>query len=185
MKETALKEKTTELKPCSLREKIAVFCVGVLTQSLLVYGFDYVLYPAVIWKMGPVNGGIVMVFLTFVDSYRILRLYDWSKRDWLGIEALKEAKKYKGTIKAGRRISWALKKSDPFAVVILSFIVDPFIVVLYMRHENFRYNGLAKRDWTIFLTSLAIGSIYWTLACYMGITLFEWVWRKFIGLSGI
>ncbi len=181
MKEKTLKEEITELKPCSLRENLPVFCIGVLTQSLLIYGFDYVLYPAVIWKMGPVNGGIVMVFLTFVDSYLLLRLYDWSKRDWLGIEAIKEAKKYKGTIKAVRLISWALKKSDPFAVVILSFIVDPFIVVLYMRHENYRYNGLAKRDWIIFFTSLAIGSIYWTLVCYMGISLVEWAWKAVAG----
>ena len=46
-----------------------------------------------------------------------------------------------------------------------------------MRHENYRYNGLAKRDWIIFFTSLAIGSIYWTLAVYMGISLVEWAWK--------
>ena len=44
-----------------------------------------------------------------------------------------------------------------------------------------KFNGMGKREWIIFTGSLIIGNAYWTLACYMGITLFEWVWKAMAG----
>lgn len=68
------------------------------------------------------------------------------------------------------------KKSDHVVFLFLSIKFDPFITTAYMRHGKF--NGMTKRDWKIFTGSLLLGNVYWTLACYMGIMLFEWVWGK-------
>jgi hypothetical protein len=38
-----------------------------------------------------------------------------------------------------------------------------------------------NRDWKIFIGSLILGNAYWTLACYMGITLVEWGRRRIAG----
>jgi hypothetical protein len=56
---------------------------------------------------------------------------------------------------------------------------DPFITTAYLRHGKF--SGMTKRDWTIFMSSLILGNAYWTLACYMGISLFEWGWKAVEG----
>jgi len=54
-----------------------------------------------------------------------------------------------------------------------------FVITAYLRHGKF--NGMSKRDWAIFMGSLIISNVYWTLACYMGITLFEWGWKVVAG----
>jgi len=54
-----------------------------------------------------------------------------------------------------------------------------FVITAYLRHGKF--NGMLKHDWSIFMGSLIISNVYWTLACYMGITLFEWGWKVVAG----
>lgn len=73
----------------------------------------------------------------------------------------------------GKATSWLMKKSDTILMVILSIKFDPFITVVHIRHGAHQYNGLSWRDWKVFIASLIIGNVYWALAVYMGITLFE------------
>jgi hypothetical protein len=37
-------------------------------------------------------------------------------------------------------------------------------------------------DWRIFLASFLISNAYWILACYMGISLVEWLCQAVIGV---
>jgi hypothetical protein len=68
-----------------------------------------------------------------------------------------------------------MKKSDPIVFFFLSIKFNPFIVTAYFRDGKF--TRLTIRDWGIFITSLVIGNAYWTLTCFMGITLVQWVWK--------
>jgi hypothetical protein len=70
-----------------------------------------------------------------------------------------------------------LEKSDPAAFFFLSIKEDAFITMVYLRHGSHQYNGMSARDWRIFLASLAVVNVYWTLAAYMGISAVEWVWK--------
>lgn len=110
-----------------------------------------------------------------------MKFYDWSKRDWLCIEAIKSLKEYGGDEQVGRVTSWLLKQSDPIVFLYLSIQRDPFITTAYLRKGAHQFDGMSKRDWKIFMGSLILGNAYWTLACYMGITLFECGWRRIIG----
>lgn len=161
------------------KERIAVLGVGLLANWLMVNGFNYLLYPFIIWKLGILNGGIAMTVLSFLVCYATLLFYDWSKKDWLGIETIKDVKSYDGNKKIGRLTSWIMRKSDPVIFLFLSIKFDPFITTAYMRHGKF--NGMGRREWAIFMGSLLISNVYWTLACFMGITLFEWVWTVVAG----
>ncbi len=161
------------------KERIAVLGVGLLANWLMVNGFNYLLYPFIIWKFGILRGGVVMTFISFLTCLLTMKFYDWSKRDWLGIETIKGAREYKGEKGIGRFTSWILKKSDPVVFLFLSIKFDAFITTAYLRHG--KYNGMGKRDWTIFTGSLLISNVYWTLAVYMGISLFEWAWRVVAG----
>jgi len=57
-------------------------------------------------------------------------------------------------------------------------VSDPFVTTTYLRHGKF--NSMSKRDWAIFMGSLIISNAYWTLECFMGITLVEWVWKSLV-----
>lgn len=158
------------------KERIAVLGVGLLANWLMVNGFNLLLYPYIIWKLGILNGGLAMTILSFLVCYATILFYDWSKKDWLGIETIKSIKEYEGNKSIGRFTAWIMKKSDPVIFLFLSLKFDPFITTAYMRHGKF--NGMSKRDWSIFMGSLVVSNVYWTLACFMGVTLLEWGWQS-------
>ncbi len=153
--------------------------IGLSTNKLIDIFFNYFLYPYAIYSLGVLVGGFVMTFLSFIVCFLILKFYDWSKRDWLGIEAIKKLKKYDGDKKIGRLTAYVMKKGDPAVFLFLSVQYDPFITTVYLRRGQ--YNGMNRRDWMIFIGSLLFGNAYWTLACYMGISLFEWGWKAICG----
>lgn len=161
----------------SRRTRIAQLLIGLAVKDLTDRAFDYLLYPFVIYKLGILKGGLVMTCLACAVNLLVLWFYDWSKRDWLGIETIKEMKSYRGESKFGRLTAWVLQRSDPVVLIFLSIKEDAFITLIYLRHGSHQYNGMSKRDWGIFLSSLVIASIYWTLAAYMGISLVEWLWQ--------
>ncbi|MBI5632355.1 MAG: hypothetical protein HZA15_02610 [Nitrospirae bacterium] len=160
-------------------KRFAELSVGLLTNKAIDSIFNYLIYPFVIYNFGILRGGVVMTFLSFITCLGVMRFYDWSGRDWLGIEAIKDLKDYKGKKNIGRFTSWFLKKSDTVAFLFLSIWYDPFIVTAYLR--NGKFNGMNRRDWTIFMSSLILSNAYWTLAVYMGISLVEWVWKALAG----
>ncbi|MEK6673090.1 MAG: hypothetical protein AABY42_06385 [Nitrospirota bacterium] len=153
--------------------------IGLAAKYLSDRAFDYLLYPLVIFKLGILKGGIVMTFLAFILNIMTMTFYDWSKRDWIGIEAIKDLKTYSGKKMIGRFTSWILQRSDSVIFLFLSLRYDAFTTTAYLRRGKF--NGMSRRDWMIFMGSLLISNAYWTLACYMGITLFEWGWKAIAG----
>jgi len=74
-----------------------------------------------------------------------------------------------------------LKRSEPVIFLFLSIQQDPFITTAYLRNGANQFNGMKKRDWTIFTSSVVISNAYWTLAVYMGISLVEWAWKALAG----
>lgn len=158
----------------SYKGRFAELAVGLTATNLIGYAFDYLLYPLVIYNVGILRGGVIMTLVSFTTCITGMKFYDWSKRDWIGIEAIKGIKTYKGTRRIGRMTAWVLTKSEPVMILFLSIKFDPFVTTAYMRHGVHQYNGMSARDWRIFLSSVAISNLYWTLAAYMGISVVEW-----------
>lgn len=156
------------------KSQVIELTIGFTATQVVGYLFDYALYPFVIYSFGLLVGGLVMILLSFAACLLTVWFYDWSKRDWLGIEAIKSLRGYEGELKCGRLAGWMLRKSDPVIFLFLSLNYDPFITMAYLRHGAF--NGMSRRDWRIFLGSTLVANVYWTLACFMGISLVEWVW---------
>ena len=162
-------------KAWSYRGRTAELAVGLLTKRLTEVGFDFVLYPYVIYHLGTLLGGVVMVMLSGLACLAMIRVYDWSGRDWLGVEAVKNLKQYRGRNLVARMIAWMLRRSDPVVFMVLSIKFDPFMTMAYFRHGAF--SGMTQRDWTIFGASIVVGNAYWTLVCLSGISLVEWAAR--------
>ena len=59
------------------KERIAVLGIGLLANWLMVTGFNLLLYPFIIWKLGILNGGLFMTILSFLVCYATLLFYDW------------------------------------------------------------------------------------------------------------
>ncbi len=127
-----MKTSTPEISQLQIprQKRILELFVGYTGNWIIVYLFDFGLYPLVIWKLGLLWGGIVMSILSFLICFLTLLFYDWSKRDWLGIEAIKELKSYEGNKWFRRQLSRLLKGSDLLACVVLSIKFDPFITTV-------------------------------------------------------
>src|ERR1035441_4929203 len=95
-----------------LSQRLGELTLGHAVNAMMFYGFDYVLYPFVMWKMGLVRGGIVMSVLSLISCLLTLWFYDWSKRDWLGIEAVKQLRDGEANTRSRRVLAWALAKRD-------------------------------------------------------------------------
>lgn len=150
--------------------------VGYTGNWLLVHGFELVLYPFTLYRLGFFAGTIVMSVLSFLLCLLKLRFYDWSKRDWLGIESMKSFRAYSGESRLGRGLARLLNAGDFAASVILSVKFDPFIITAYMRQGKF--NGMAARDWKIFVTSWVVGNLYWASMCFGGMSALAWLWSR-------
>lgn len=160
--------------PISLRSRIGTIALGHTVNKLWDWVFDYALYPFVIYNCGLVWGFATMAVLSFVVCWLLMLFYDWSKRDWLGIEAIKELKHYDGNSRYARWISWVMRRSDPVACVLLSIQFDPFIATVYLRRG--RYGGMGREDWRNFLLSWLIGNAYWSIVCFGGVSALIWFW---------
>lgn len=161
-------------------ERLGILGIGLSANWVMVWTFDFILYPFVIYIYGILWGGLVMMILSFLVCYATIIFYDWAEKDWIGIETLKGIKKLEPKNSIGKYLTKLIRKSDSLAMIILSIQFDPFITVTYLRHGAHQYNGLSKRDWKIFITSLIISNVYWTLAAFMGITLVEALWRLIV-----
>lgn len=174
------------------RKWVMTLGLGLLGNWLITWCFDFLLYPFVIARSGIIYGGFIMTFLSFIICYLSILFYDGTKKDWLGIETIKSVEEFQPKKLPsfflyryatqifnliGFTLAFLMKKSDLLLMIVLSIKFDPFITVLHIRHGSHQYNGLSARDWKVFLISLLIGNIYWTLAVYMGISLFELVFN--------
>ena len=161
------------------KERIGILFFGYTGNFLIVVVFEYVLYPWVIYNLGKEIGVPVMWFLSFLICWFTLIFYDWAKKDWLGIEAIKEVKEYEGKNIFGRIFAYAMNKGEIPALIALSVKFDPFIAVVYLRKGANNYNGLTKREWKIFLISWVVGNVYWSIAVLTGIEIFDYIKNLF------
>lgn len=159
----------------SLKERLGILGVGLTANSLIVNGFDFFLYPAVMAYFGTIRGAAIMWALSFAICYGTIVFYDWAKQDWLGIETLKGIREEDAQSFFRRMLRWVAKKGDWLVMVVLSIWKDPFICTAYMRHGAHQYNGMTARDWRIFLTSFVIANTWWTVAVFTGLEAGEWI----------
>ncbi len=135
--------------------------------------YDLVLYTAVIARWGAIKGGAMMMALSFVLDLVTLRLYDRFKRDVFGIEGLKRARDSEAATWTGKVLRWALRQNDFVVFVVLTLMTNQFVVTAWLRHGAGEFNGMQRRDWMIFLSSVALGNLYWIAVVSGAIHLFK------------
>lgn len=155
--------KANQKEPIRWKERIGLAFIGHGAKNVEEFLFDYVLYPAVIAWLGTLYGGLIMTVFSAVMCYLYIIAYDWSGKDWFGFELLKEARDGEETEgRIGRLVQRVARKGDWAAFIALSVYSDPFFTTVYMRKGANAYNGLSRRDWSIFWGSVLVANLWWT-----------------------
>lgn len=169
------------------RKTVGTVALGHSLKKFEEYLFDWLLYGAVVtWATatyGAVWGyGVAFLVLAPISafiSYLYVRVYDWSKTDWLGIEKIEEIRNQETRHWLRKHLRWILTKGDLPMFVALSVYGDPFIVTIYFRKGSHLYNGLSSRDWIIFWSGVLFSNAYWTLRWALIVAVSRAVWTFF------
>jgi len=183
----------TEAKPAPTgwKAQVGTILIGKGVKEIEEWLFDTFLYGAVsLWASttyGIVPGALI-TFLLMAPSSAVICLvyllgYDWSQKDWLGLEARKLLREQEVTArglpgllqKMGR---WILRRSDPIAMLWFSITGDPFTATAYLRKGAYRYDGLSGRDWQNFYTSVLVSNGYWTFRWAVLVEGARWLFTK-------
>ena len=162
-----------------LQKPFADRTIGLTGNAFIAIGFDYGVYGVTIATLGPLRGGVVMILTSFILDLALIKLYDRSKTDWLGLETLKDIRENVGESRLEKFLQWLMQKGDAVVLTVLSFKLNPFNVMLYMRHGAYQYNGMSKRDWKILISSTLIGNLYWILVMYLATSEIKHLWGAF------
>lgn len=175
--EVAFREKSREIifKLNSLLN-LKEIAIGCTLFGISNFVFDYILYAMAIKYLGLLVGGGVMMLASATICFGMILAYRASKKDWLGIDAVREIKDQflnngkKG--KLGRLVAWLWRKGIFVEFIILSLKFDPFVTTEYLKgaHGETR---LDRRDWCIFMASILVANVYWALVVFAGVTVFE------------
>jgi len=141
-----------------LGKKLAAIGIGFLTIEASNQAFDYLLYPAVLYWLGSVKGGIVMTSLALIMNYSLVLVYNKTKADWFGFEwwALQESQNTDTLL--GR----VMRLGRMPAFVFLSW-VDPFKAFVFMRGRQQAGLMFSRTDWKWFIAANLIGNLIWIL----------------------
>lgn len=151
--------------------RLGLWVTGIGSYYIFTWVYDYLIISALLLYFGVLKGGIIAMIVSMFLDFFTLKFYDWLKKDWLALEAIKELNDKKGFI--GKLFRFVHNKGSILTVFFLSLFLNAFIVTTYMRNGAYKYNGLTKRDWIIFTTSSIIGNGYWILMFAGGITLIK------------
>jgi len=141
-----------------LGKKLAAIGIGFLTVEVSNQAFDYLLYPAVLYWLGSLRGGLVMTALAVIMNYSLVLVYNKTKADWFGFEwlELQESRNAKSLL--GRVIR--LGRIPTF--VFLSW-VDPFKAFVFMRGRQQAGMRFNRTDWKWFILANLIGNLLWII----------------------
>lgn len=147
--------------------------------------FDNVLYVFVLAVCGVFVGLLIMTVLSIVFCLTLLMYYIKSDEDWLGVDVVEDVKengdawirklyskrtrwwnsivRVLGYIPTQifRLVLWLLRKNDIAAFLALSIYEDAFRTTAFLRHG--RKGPMNNRDWGIFLASIVVSNVWWTL----------------------
>lgn len=152
---------------------------GTAIYASLCWIFDYPLYGWMLWTLGPILGGSVMILLSIPFDLLTYKFYDWSREDWFAIEHVKSLKHYTGRNPINRMIGWILRETPVFVQVpILSLKFNSFVVSAFMRDGAYAFQGLSPRDWRIFWWSFIVGQVYWIIVLSGGMELAWWIYQR-------
>lgn len=144
--------------------------------------FDDLLYPAVIAWLGPVYGGIIMSIAASLICYFWTKAIVASDNDWFEMKTLHKIQKIVfWIVRICENIPFVRKSWVQAIEYVLTFFAlcvatDAMIVTLYFRRDD-KSKVLSRKDWKVFVWSLLISNLYWTLRSWGLVELIKYSWN--------
>ncbi|MFA6520148.1 MAG: hypothetical protein WCT44_00920 [Candidatus Paceibacterota bacterium] len=164
-------------------ERLKLWITGIGSYYVITYLYDYVVVSFLLIYLGFVEGIVVVMILSMLIDFWTLKFYDWFKKDWLALETLKDLQYRKNFI--GKLFNFVQNKSTFVTIVVLSLTSNAFIVTAYMRKGSFKYDGLTKRDWLVFLSSSLLTNLYWVFLIAGGIEIVKYSYQAIINYINV
>ena len=166
-------QNTKNITKIPILNKVLLWTSGIGFYYVFTWVYDYVVVSFLLWKFELIKGGVMVFILSSIVDLLTLKFYDWFKKDWLALETLKDLETHKGFV--GKIFTFVHDKTAFVSVVLLSLVVNPFVITAYMRKGAFQYNGMTKRDWLIFMSSSVISNFYWIVVVGFGVEIVKFI----------
>ena len=159
-------------QPIRWKERIGTLFIGHIVNFVMVYGYEFIVYPWLIATFGLVRGWTYASIGSAVLCLGTLWFYDATKKDWLGLETVKIIRDGQANGRIGRFFQNIAQRGDTLAFFLLCLKYDPFIITVYMRKGSWN-NTMSTRDWKIFWASMVICNAWWGLLVFGAIEAFR------------
>jgi len=153
-------------------KRIGILILGLIVNEIIVYGYDFIVYPYLLVTFGLLIGWLYAVIGSIILCLGTLWFYDLTKQDWLGIETIKGIRDEPATRGIRKFLQNIANKGDIVTFFFLSLRYDPFIATVYMR-RGMGNHTMSARDWKIFWASMVVSNVWWGMAIFGAIEIFK------------
>lgn len=143
------------------RRRIVEVGIGHTLYAAFGWLCDNPLYVYVVYRFGLLRGGAIMMTFSLTQCALTLIVYERMQIDWVGVGSLARVASIPDPSWWQRVIVWTSRHGNFAIFLALCMLQDPFITTAYFRQG--RFDGLAARDWGIFLASVIVSNVYWTV----------------------
>ena len=143
------------------RRRLVEVGLGHALYATFNFFCDHILYVFVVYRLGLLRGGAVMTAFSLVQCAITLIIYERLHIDWVGAGSIARLDTLPRPSWWQRAILWATRRGRFVIFLALCIFQDPFITTAYFRGG--RFNGLTASDWRLFIGSVLVSNLYWTL----------------------
>ncbi len=146
--------------------RLAAFVARLGTAAGLIavvnWVFDYPLTGWLIWRLGSLVGGAIIIAIAPIANYFIVLWYRRTTPDWFGMEWLRTQEAIDSGAWSGKVIRSLLRKSRLLAFIAIAVLLDPTYAFIYQRG---RMTGVrfTPADWWWFALANVLGILPWVL----------------------
>ncbi|MFA7252692.1 MAG: hypothetical protein WC027_02440 [Candidatus Paceibacterota bacterium] len=167
--------------------------------EFLGWFYDYPFWGFMVIWLGNLWGSVICSVGALIINFFVLRWYQRTEKDWLGVNILEEIKE-KGHGWAEKLchhpkwyVKWSvwlfakgfqilircLNKNDVLAFIFLSVWKDSFVTTAFLRHG--RFSKLETKDYIILVASTIVSVVCWSLGVIVVLQAAKGGWRLMVG----
>ena len=142
-----------------LWRRLAQIGTGHALYTSFNWFFDNILYVYVVYTLGMLKGGAIMMAASFAQCALTLIVYQRMRIDWVGTGLLAEIRTKSDRTRLERALVWAADRHPVVIFTLLCVFQDPFITTAWFRQG--RFGRLNRRDWGVFTAAVVASNVYW------------------------
>lgn len=145
--------------PPRVWQRLAQIGTGHALYAAFNWVFDNVLYVWVVYTLGILKGGALMMAASGVQCALTLIVYQRMRVDWVGTGLLAEIRAKTERSRLERVLVWAGDRHPVLIFTLLCVFQDPFITTAWFKQG--RFDRLTRQDWSLFAAAVVVANVYW------------------------